>query len=236
MKARFHTATARFADWHRPRTRGDRRTADGWKDKNAHNLEAVYGGKNFYLSARDLYSWVLCYEAAGGPETYQANITAAKLDDGRSTGLTLGSWNVSPDGTRRYYSGHHKEFFCFGHADDAGGVAIAWVANDGPPPWLQPALSSALNAIAKGWVPPALVALPGGDPKVDRTGTYRVAEMGDVALRRDGRQLGVLVQDVEYKGFSRGTACSRCRVWLITFASSPARVDRSRCPGIPAIF
>ena len=65
------------------------------------------------------------------------------------------------------------------------------------------------------------MALPGDDPKVDSTGIYRVAEMGNVALRRDGRQLGVLVQDVEYKGFSMGTACTGCRVWMITFVSGP---------------
>lgn len=195
---------ARFADWQGPRTRGYGRTDEGWKDNDAHDLEGFYGGANIYLSARDLYRWVSGYKAAIGPQAYRASITAAKLDDGRSTGLTLGSWYVSPDGTRRYYTGHHNGFFCFGYADDARGVAIAWVANDSPPSWLQPALSRALIAIAEGRVPPPLMALPGGDPMVDPTGRYRVAEVGDVALRRDGRQLGLLLRDVEYKSFAIG--------------------------------
>lgn len=192
---------ARFADWQGPRTRGYRRTAEGWKDHDAHDLEGFHGGANIYLSARDLYRWVAGYPGVVGPAAYRAALAPARLDDGTGTGISLGSWYVSADGMRRYYTGSHNGFFCFGYADDARSIAIAWVANDAPPSWLQPALSRALIAIAEGRAPEPLVAPPAADPTVDPSGRYRVREVGDVTVRREGRQLRLRHRGVEYQGF-----------------------------------
>ncbi len=192
---------ARFADWQGPRTRGYRRTAQGWKDHDAHDLEGFHGGANIYLSARDLYRWVAGYPVVVGPATNRAALAPARLDDGRSTGITLGSWYVSADRTRRYYTGSHNGFFCFGYADEARGIAVAWVANDAPSSWLQPALSRALVAIAEGRAPEPLVAPPAADPADDPSGRYSVSDVGEVTVRREGPQLRVQLRGVEYQGF-----------------------------------
>jgi len=191
---------ARFSDWPGNRTRGYRRTASGWRDHDAHDLEGFYGADNIYLSARDLYRWVAGYRRVVGPETILAAVTPARLDDGRTTGITLGSWYVSPDRSRRYYTGHHNGFFCFGYADDARELAVAWVANDAPPPWLQPALSRALIAVAEGRKPERPVPPP-STAATDPSGIYRIADVGEVAVRRDGKRLLIRLREVEYDAF-----------------------------------
>ncbi|MES2715226.1 MAG: serine hydrolase domain-containing protein [Pseudomonadota bacterium] len=192
---------ARFADWPGPRTQGYRRSAEGWKDHDAHDGEGFHGGSNIYLSARDLFRWVAGYQAVVGPAVHQAALAPARLDDGRSTGITLGSWYSAGGGQRRYYTGSHNGFFCFGHVDEASGITIAWVANSAPPSWLQPALSRALLAVADGRTPEPLVAPPAADASVDPSGTYRVSGVGEVVLRREGPQLRLRLQGVEYQGF-----------------------------------
>lgn len=201
LKLAAFVRPARFADWQGPRTRGYRRTAEGWKDYDAHDLEGFHGGANIYLSARDLYRWVDGYSGVVGAATSRAAVAPARLDDGRSTGISLGSWYVSAGGKRRYYTGSHNGFFCFGYADETRNIAIAWVANDAPPSWLQPALSRALIAIAEGRTPEPLVAPPAADPTLDPSGRYRVSEVGEVSVRRDGQQLRVRLNGVEYQGF-----------------------------------
>lgn len=186
---------ARFADWPGPRT------AQGWQEHDAHDLEGFHGGANITLSAHDLYRWAAGYAALVGPAVKQAALAPARLDHGRSTGLTLGSWFVSADGERRYYTGSHNGFFNFGYADDARGIAIAWVANDAPPAWLQPALSRALIALTEGRPPEALVAPPAADAALDPSGTYRVRDVGVVCLRRAGTQLHVHLRGVAYRAF-----------------------------------
>jgi CubicO group peptidase (beta-lactamase class C family) len=193
---------ARLADWEGTRTRGYRRSAEGFKDHDALDLEGFHGGSNIYLSARDLYRWVAGYRRVVGPQASRAAVSPARLDDGRATGITLGSWFVDPQGTRRYYTGSHNGFFCFGYADDASGLAVAWVANDAPPSWLQPALSRALVAVGEGRLPERLVAPPPADASIDPDGMYLVPGVGEVAIRREGKQLRVRHGGVEYQGFA----------------------------------
>jgi len=172
--------------------------------------------------------------ASMGPQGIVPPRGPARLEDGRSTGITLGSWHGSADGRRqtanvkrqtangkrqtangkrRYYTGSHNGFFCFDCVDEARNIAIAWVANDGPPSWLQPALSRALMAIAEGRVPEPLVAPQAADPTVDPSvvptvvptvdpsGRYRVNAVGEVSVQRDGQQLHVRHRGVQYQGF-----------------------------------
>ena len=60
---------------------------------------------------------------------------------------------------------------------------------------------------------------------VDPTGSCRVADVGEVVLRRDGRQLGVLLRDVEYKGFpiGNGVHCVPGLDVYLRFVSGPGR-------------
>ena len=195
---------ARFADWSGVRTRGYRRAPDGWKDHDAFDLEGFYGGDNIYLSANDLQRWAAGYKGLVGAATLREAVAPARLDDGRRTGLSLGSWYVSADGQRRYYTGSHNGFHNFGYADGARGLSVAWVANDAPPAWLQTALSRALVAVAEGREPEPL--MPPAMPPVatDPAGTYRVAGFGEVTVRREGKQLLLRLQAVTYQAFPVG--------------------------------
>jgi CubicO group peptidase (beta-lactamase class C family) len=214
---------ARFSEWPGSRTRGYRRTASGWRDFDAHDLEGFYGAANIYLSARDLYRWVAGYRRVVGPEMTRAAVAPARLDDGRTTGITLGSWYVSPDRSRRYYTGHHNGFFCFGYADDARDIAIAWIANDAPPSWLQPAISRALIAIAEGRKPERPAPPASTEVATDPSGTYRIADVGEVAVRRDGKRLLVQLREVEYDAFpvARGVHYVPGLDAFVRFASAP---------------
>ncbi len=195
---------ARFSEWAGVRTRGYRRVGARWEDHDALDLEGFYGAANLYVSARDLHDWMAGYRDLVGPATLRAATAPARLDDGRTTGLSMGSWYVSADGGRRYYTGHHNGFFSFAYADDVRAIAIAWVANDATPPWLQPALSRALIAIAEGREREAFAtpeAPAAADTTVDPTGEYRVPGVGDVGVTSDGTQLRVRVSGVVYAAF-----------------------------------
>jgi CubicO group peptidase (beta-lactamase class C family) len=193
---------ARFADWPGVRTRGYRRDAQGaLQAHDAFDLEGFHGGDNIYLSARDLWRWMAGYRRTLPGAAYRAAMTPAQLDDGRSTGLSGGSWYLSADRTRRYYTGHHQGFFCAGYADDASDLALAWVANDAPPSWLQPALTRALVAVAEGRAPERLTAPPPADANVDPSGRYAVPQIGSVAVQRADKLLLVQLRGVEYQGF-----------------------------------
>lgn len=104
-------------------------------------------------------------------------------------------------GRKRYYTGSHNGFLSFGCFDEACDLAIAWVANDAPPPWLQTALSPALIAIGEGLEPGPLLEPPSAAPVVDPSGTYRVANVGGVAMRRESSKLVVRLRGVDYPGF-----------------------------------
>ena len=195
---------ARFADWSGARTRGWRRTSAGWKDHDAFDLEGFHGGANLYLSARDLHRWAAGYGQTVGAATLRDAIAPARLDDGRSTGLSLGNWYVSADGQRRYYTGIHNGFHNFAYADDARGLAVAFVANDAPPAWLQPALARALVAIAEGREPERLAPPAPAPAAPDPSGSYRVAGIGELTARQDGKRLWVHLHAVEYEAFRFG--------------------------------
>lgn len=196
---------ARFADWAGVRTRGYRRDAQGaLLPHDAFDGEGFHGGGNLYLSARDLWRWMAGYRRVMPHAAYRAALTAAQLDDGRRTGLTWGSWYLSPDRRRRYYTGHHQGFHGVGYADDASGLALAWIANDAPPAWLQPALTRALVAVAEGREPERLAAPPAADASTDPTGRYVVPQVGEVSVQRAERQLRVRLHGVEYQGFAVG--------------------------------
>jgi len=193
---------ARFADWAGVRTRGYRRDAQGGlQAHDAFDLEGFHGGSNLYLSARDLWRWMAGYRRVVPDAAYRAAMTPAQLDDGRRTGLSGGSWFVSPDRARRYYTGHHQGFYCVGYANDGKDLAVAWVANDAPPSWLQPALTRALVAVAEGREPERLIAPPPADAAVDPSGRYAVPQVGDVTVRRAEPRLRVELRSVEYQGF-----------------------------------
>lgn len=173
---------------------------------DAYDLEGFHGAANVYLSARDLHKWLAGYRRVVPPQALRNARRPARLDDGRTSGISLGSWYLSPDTKRRYYTGHHNGFFSVAYADDARDLTVAWVANDAPPAWLQPALTRALITIAEGGAPETLAPPPvRSDAVTDITGAYGVPEtLGEVRVRRDGERLIVRVRGVPYDAFAVG--------------------------------
>lgn len=192
---------ARFSDWAGVRTRGYRRAGGGWEPHDAYDLEGFYGADNIYLSAVDLQRWAAGYRAVMGATLLRESLVPGRLTDNRATGLTIGSWYAAPDGTRRYYTGHHNGFHSIAYADDARDLSVAWAANDTPPLWLQMALPRALIAIAEGRAPEPLVPPPPADTTVDPIGTYDVPVVGEVVVERPGGRLAVRVAAVQYHAF-----------------------------------
>lgn len=192
---------ARLVDHPQPRTRGYARTAQGLRDNDAEDLEGFYGGNNVYLSALDHYRWARGFDSVVGPRVAADSRRLATLDDGRATGLSRLSWYLSGDGERRYYLGHHNGFHGVAYSDRARGIALSYVANDTPPPWLQSALARALIAVAEGREPERLVAPDAIDAIEPADGVYAVEEVGDVVVRRDGRRLFATIGGVEYRAF-----------------------------------
>lgn len=215
---------ARLSEWPVPRTRGYRRTPDGWKDHDAFDLEGFHGAANIVLSARDLARWMDGYRRVVGDTVARAATRPARLDDGRATGMARGGWYATSDGERRYYNGHHNGFYSFGYADDARGIAVAWMSNDTSPAWLRTPLSRALVAVAEGR-DPERIAPPAGPAEVvaDPSGRYRLAVVGEVAVRLDGERLFVNVGAVDHEAFpvARGVRYLPGRDATLRFAGTP---------------
>lgn len=195
---------ARFADWKGTRTRGYQRTARGLVAYDAFELEGFHGAANIYLSAHDLQKWAAGHRRAVGAATSRQAVAPSRLDDGRTTGISLGSWYVADSGARRYYTGHHNGFFNVAYVDDARALSVAWVANDAPAPWLQPALTRALIAIAEGRTPERLVPPTPSATLSDVSGRYHVPSIGAVLVRQQGTHVIVRVRSVDYEAFDVG--------------------------------
>jgi CubicO group peptidase (beta-lactamase class C family) len=193
-----------LADWPAGvvRTRGYRRGADGWRDHDALDFEGFHGASNVMLSARDLAQFMAGYRQALGEAVLRKATAAARLDDGRTTGISLGCWFAADDGQRYYYTGSHQGFYCFGYRDERRNTAVAWMSNDTTPLWLRNALSRALIAVTEGREPESLAEpVPRNAASGSVDGRYRVASVGDVLVRSEGRRLFVTVNRVEYRAF-----------------------------------
>ena len=145
---------ARFADWQGTRTRGYRRTSDGWALNDAFDNEGFYGGGNVYLSALDLHAWTRGWWKNSGPlQSVRSTALGPALDAGSRTGLTLGNWYCDQSATRCHYRGHHQGFHNFGYWDANKRLSIAFVSNSTLPVTLQAHLPRALIRLAEGREP-----------------------------------------------------------------------------------
>lgn len=215
---------ARFADWSGVRTRGYRRTADSLADHDAYDLEGSHGAANLYASARSLQRWAAGFRQPMGPECHAAAVSRARLDDGRTTGISMGSWYVDAARSRRYYTGSHNGFYSVAYADDASGLSLAWVANDAPPAWLHSGLTRALIEIAEGREPAALVP-PAPQEVADPSGVYEVPSVGAVRVRRVAKATQVECAGVTYDAFriERGVHYVPGLDAYLRFAGDPKR-------------
>ena len=178
---------ARFADFPGVRTLGYR-VVDGKAALNdVFDYEGFHGGSNIYFSARDLHRWNASFFDRSESQEM------AKIGSGTS-GLTLGSWYRSADGTMFSYAGHLQGFHDEAFRDMKTKQSIVYLSNNSLEPWMQHALVRGIRAILAGGnptpaQPPAVVAVSKEDlPRLN--GTWMLGEtrgvIKDGTIERDG--------------------------------------------------
>jgi len=198
---------ANLADFAQPRTRGYRRRPAGLEAYDAIEGEAFHGGGNVYVSAADLQRWAAAF-ARGDPAVAAARGEAkrrARLDDGRSTGLSLSSWYSDTAASRHYYTGHHQGFYAVAYWDAGRGRSFGFVVNQLLPSWLEAGVTRGLVAVLEGGPVPALQA-PATVPAPAGASRWRVDGVGEVAIAPGGgaRLRVTLPSGVGYTAFPVG--------------------------------
>lgn len=123
------------------------------------DFEGFHGGSNVYLSARDLHRWNASFldrsplSAAALGQAMQF----ARIGSGTS-GLTLGSWYRSADGSTAWYSGHLQGFHSEAFRDSRSRTSVVYMSNNTLEPWVQKGIIRAVRAAIAGRQPPALTA------------------------------------------------------------------------------
>ena len=190
---------SRLADFPGERTRGYRRVAGVLQPYDAVEGEGFHGGGNLYVSARDLHRWATAWAAkrALPAPAHRRALEPARLDDGRTTGLSWSSWYCTHDGDQGYYRGDHNGFHVFAYWS-TGGATAAFVSNGGIPNALKPRLARALVAIAEGRAPEAarMPEISAGEI----AGRWRFPRQ-ELVISGDH---GLTVGGVEYRAFPAG--------------------------------
>lgn len=154
----------RFTDFPGVRTMGYRRIDGKLQVNDVFDMEGFHGGSNIYISARDLHRW----NASFFDRTdLDATLELARIA-GNPSGLTLGSWYRSADGSAFWYSGHLQGFHSEVFRDVRTKWSIVYISSNTIEPWMQKAVVRAVNAI-----------IDGRDPQRDTT----AAEKGSLAGR-----------------------------------------------------
>ncbi len=176
-----------FADWPSPRTIGYRQREGQWQRHEVVDGEDFLGASNFYFSATDLSRWAMAFAQGRLPAPVLRAATAtARLDDGRVSGVTLGSWYCYADGQRCQYSGSHNAFYSVVHWDQQRNETVAFVSTHTLAPWLCARLARELIAAAAGQTPP-----PRDNSTLQRTtrdalptlaGSYRSPTLGVIEI------------------------------------------------------
>ena len=134
----------RLRDFPGVRTLGYRRGALD----DVFDFEAFHGGSNIYISAEDLDRWNRSFLRAPPAAALQyATVANAQ------SGLTLGSWYRTADGTKFWYSGHLQGFHNEVFRDTTRGWSVVYMSNNTIEPWLQKGVVRAVTAVLEGKTP-----------------------------------------------------------------------------------
>jgi hypothetical protein len=193
----------RFADFPGVRTLGYRRVNGKPERNDVFEGEGFHGGSNVYISARDLHRWNLSFLTSPvlEPSALSTALDFARIGTAES-GLTLGNWYRTPDGSAFWYSGHLQGFHSEVFRDMRARRSIVYVSNNTMQSWLQKAFVRAIHAILDGADAPAMNA-----PAVDDvapedlaslTGTWK-AEDGPAGIERTGDHLSMMHNGVGYR-------------------------------------
>lgn len=141
----------RFSDFPGVRTLAYRRSGDRLELHDVFDLEQFHGGSNIYISAQDLHRWNASFltNPLLQPDKFAQALAFARIGDAPS-GLTLGSWYRTPDGSRFWYSGHLEGFHSEVFRDLTSRRSIVYVSNNTIEPWLQKMLVRAVDTILRG--------------------------------------------------------------------------------------
>ena len=194
----------RLDDWS-GRGIGYRRADDGKIERaDSYENELFYGAANLSVSAAQLARW--------GSEWWQPTLrpireiaTTPATIDGKSSGLTLGSWYCAPGGRRCHYLGHHEGFHHMLYWDGDREVAVAMVSNNTLSPGLQQRLQRALVLWSEGRGSAAereLAMLLPDEPVVP--GPYRLPSGERVAVITKGERVAVTRGGLNYLAFRVG--------------------------------
>ena len=194
----------RLDDW-KGRGIGYRRADDGTLARaDSYEDELFYGTANFSVSAEQLARW--------GSEWWQPTLrpildlaTKPATIDGKSSGLTLGSWYCAPEGRRCHYLGHHEGFHHMLYWDLDREVAVAMVSNNTLSPALQQRLQRALVLWSEGRGSDAereLTMLLPDEPGAP--GRYTLPTGEEVAVITKGERVAVTRGGINYLAFKVG--------------------------------
>ena len=127
------------------RTLGYRRDSGTLVLNEVFDFEGFHGGSNIYISARDLHQWNASLFDKAPPLALQF----ARIDN-HPSGLTLGSWYRTDDGSAFWYSGHLQGFHSEVFRDVRSRRSIVYVSNNTIEPWMQKGVIRAVSAILDG--------------------------------------------------------------------------------------
>ncbi len=194
---------ARLHDFPGVRTLAYRRRGATSTLNDVFDFEGFHGGSNIYLSTRDLDRWNRSFL----PGTRQTPGGAAALEVARigssPSGLTLGSWYRTPDGSAFWYSGHLQGFHSEAFREAQTGRSIVYMSNNTIEPWLQKGIVRSIREILAGeTVPPLRAPSVDAIPRAGRTalaGTWTIGDRtlavqvsdGAMYLARDGARYAV---------------------------------------------
>jgi CubicO group peptidase (beta-lactamase class C family) len=171
---------------------------------DALDLEQFHGGSNIYISARDLAKWNASFIEGRvlPPRALERALQAARVGSAPS-GLTLGSWYRSADGSAFWYSGHLQGFHNEVFRDIRSGASIVYVSNNTVEPWLQKAIVRAVADVLAGGpgerlVPPATDDVSKNE-RVSLVGTWVMAKGERIVIQSSGETLQVERFGVRYR-------------------------------------
>lgn len=197
----------RLRDFPKVRTLAYRRVAGKLVLHDVFDFEGFHGGSNIYISAQDLHRWnaVFFNSLLFSRDELEQLLSVARVAD-RPSGLTLGSWYRTADGSAFWYSGHLEGFHTEVFRDMRRQLSIVYTSNNTIEPWLQKGLIRAMCRITIGKNPE--LAAPATEPvaRDERRlleGRW-VLQDGHVITIESTDSLAVVQNGVKYAMFPEG--------------------------------
>ena len=162
------------------------------------------------------------------------DITQVDLPNGRRSGLTLGSWYWTGDGSAFWYSGHLQGFHSELFRDTREGWTIVYTSNCTIKPWLQKGIVRAVRNVIAGAAPS--LAPPANQP-VPRNERTRLAGhwvMPDGEVIKHGGNVVVQVQ-AHLPGIAATVERDKDKLRVVAVGVNVAATELNAAPVFPPI-